>query len=81
MNCLDSISPDEITLIISILTIAISKGKTSDDLVIIGNIIVDLGTSILTLAAQQEYLNSKEEKKKQICDLQNQINNLKKQLE
>jgi hypothetical protein len=81
MNLFDSIAPDELTLISSILTIAISKGKSADDLNAIGNILANLGSSILLLAAQEQYLDSKEEKRKQIIQLQNQIDNLNKELE
>jgi hypothetical protein len=81
MNLFDSIAPDELTLISSIITIAISKGKSADDLNAIGNVLANLGSSILLLAAQEQYLDSKEEKRKQIIQLQNQIDNLKKELE
>ncbi|SMC21431.1 hypothetical protein SAMN02745134_01290 [Clostridium acidisoli DSM 12555] len=80
MNLFDSISPDELTLLSSIIAIAISKGKSPDDINVLGNFITNLGASLLTIAAQEQYLNSKEEKRKQIIDLENQIDNLKKEL-
>lgn len=80
MNLFDSISPDELTLLSSIIAIAIAKGKNPDDINVLGNFITNLGASLLTIAAQQQYLDSKEEKRKQIIDLENQIDNLKKEL-
>lgn len=80
MSLFDSISPDELTLLSSIIAIAIAKGKNPDDINVLGNFITNLGASLLTIAAQQQYLDSKEEKRKQIIDLENQIDNLKKEL-
>lgn len=80
MNLFDSISPDELTLLSSIIAIAIAKGKNPDDINVLGNFITNLGASLLTIAAQQQYVDSKEEKRKQIIDLENQIDNLKKEL-
>lgn len=80
MNLIDSLDPDELALISSILAVAITKGKSAEDINVLGNFIASLGASILTIAAQEQYLSAKEEKKNQIIDLENQINKLKKEL-
>ena len=81
MKLLDSMSPDELTLITTIIAISIAKGQTASDLNVLGNFLTSLAAQILAIASQEENLNTKEEKRKQIVDLQNQIDTLKKDLE
>lgn len=80
MTIIDSLDPDELAIISSIVAVAITKGKSAEDINVIGNFIASLGAAVLTIAAQEQYLNAKEEKRNQIMDLENQIDKLKKDL-
>lgn len=77
MSFFDSISPEELSILANFIAIAISKNKSATENNIIGNFITEIGATILTIAAQQENLNSIEEKQKQIQDLEAQIKQLK----
>lgn len=73
MNALDSLSPDELSLLASIIAISLSKGRTSDELNVLGNFVSALGSLISTIAAQKESIDSFNEKKQQIKDLKKEI--------
>lgn len=80
MSALDKFSPDDLTLLSAVIAIIISDGKSSDDLNVLGIIVSGIGTNISLIAAQKQFLQSKEDKIKQIQDLENQIKTLKKDL-
>ncbi|WP_333637801.1 hypothetical protein [Tissierella praeacuta] len=80
MSSSSNICPDTLVLISSLFSILISQDLTSDELNVLGNIFTQIGASLLTKAAQQQSLQSKEELKKQISDMEKQIENLKRQL-
>ncbi|MDD3224977.1 MAG: hypothetical protein PHX70_09825 [Clostridium sp.] len=80
MSTLDNFSPNELALIASVVAIIISDGKSADDLNVLGIIISSIGSNISLIAAQRQFIQSKEDKIKQIQDLQNQIKTLKKDL-
>lgn len=73
MNALDSLSPDDLSLLASVIAISLSKGRTSDELNVLGNFISALGSLISTIAAQKESIDSFNEKKQQIKDLKKEI--------
>ncbi|NLO99382.1 MAG: hypothetical protein GX386_03695 [Clostridiaceae bacterium] len=64
----------------SLLAIVISKGKNADQLNVIGNFIVGVGGLILTIAAQLEACEAKQDKIKQINDIKKQLKNLENSL-
>ena len=85
--CADSISSlscvqsaEQLSLFANLLAIAISKGKSTDQLNVIGNFIVGVGCLILTMAAQIQACESKQDKLKQIQDLKKQIKALEDSL-
>lgn len=80
MSTLDNFSPNELALIASVVAIIISDGKDADDLNVLGIIISNVGANISLIAAQKQFIQSKEDKIKQIQDLQDQIKTLKKDL-
>ncbi len=60
-NCMNdciNLTPQQISILASIIAIALSKDKTVLQLNILGNIIVAVGSLLLTIAAQQDCLES-----------------------
>jgi hypothetical protein len=75
---LNSINPTELSILANMVAIILSKDRTSDELNVLGNFIVALGGTLLLIAAQQQSIQSAEDKLKQIKDLKNQIKELEK---
>lgn len=81
-NCADFLesilckSPEQISVIANILTLIISKGRSAEELNVLGNFIVGVGSLLLTIAATMESCSSKEDKVKQINDLRRQVTDL-----
>lgn len=69
-------SAEQLSLFANLLAIAISKGKSADQLNVLGNFIVAVGGLLLTMAAQRVSCETKEDKIKQIRDLKKQIKDL-----
>lgn len=63
-----SMGPDELALLSSIIAIALAKGKTNDEVNILGNLISAIGSILSTIASQREAFdslkNSKQNSKK-----------------
>ncbi|WP_353097819.1 hypothetical protein [Tissierella praeacuta] len=78
-NC-SNICPDTLVLIASLLSILISQDLSTDELNVLGNVFTQIGASLLTKTAQEQSLQSKEELKKQITDMEQQLKDLKRQL-
>ncbi len=73
-------SAEQLAFWANLLAVAISRGKSADQLNVIGNFIVGVGGLILTIAAQLTVCESKEDKLKQIGDLKKQIKKLEDSL-
>lgn len=73
-------SAEQLSFLASLLAIVISKGKNADQLNVIGNFIVGVGGVILTIAAQLEACEAKQDKIKQINDIKKQLKNLENSL-
>lgn len=73
-------SAQQLSLFANLLAIAISKGKTADQLNVIGNFVVALGSLILTIAAQVQTCESKVDKMAQIRELKKQIQEIEDSL-
>ncbi|WP_242649569.1 hypothetical protein [Alkaliphilus oremlandii] len=58
----------------------ISQDLNNDQINVLGNVFAQIGASLLTKAAQQQSLQSKEDIKNQIEDMEKQLENLKRQL-
>ncbi|WMM23675.1 hypothetical protein RBU61_12150 [Tissierella sp. MB52-C2] len=80
MSRISNICPDTLVLVVSLISILISQDLDTDDINVLGNVFTQIGASLLTKAAQQQSLQSKEELKTQISDMEKQIANLKRQL-
>jgi len=63
-------SAEQLSFLANLLAVAISKGKNADQLNVLGNFIVGVGGLILTIAAQLEACETKQEKTMQINDKQ-----------
>lgn len=57
LNCL---SPDDFIILSAAISVELSKGKTADELNVLGNLIVAVGSLLLTSAAQKQNLDSKD---------------------
>ncbi|MBU3219022.1 MULTISPECIES: hypothetical protein [Clostridium] len=57
LNCL---SPDDLIILSAAISVELSKGKTADELNVLGNLIVAVGSLLLTSAAQKQNLDSKD---------------------
>lgn len=57
--CLEKISPNMLIIISVAITFLISDDKDAEELNVMGNLIVAVGSLLLTMAAQKEFLKSK----------------------
>ena len=74
------INPDILVLLGSLLSVIVSQNLSTDEINVLGNFLTQVGASLLTKAAQQQSLQSKEELKSQIVNMEKQLENLKRQL-
>lgn len=80
MSCSSNFNPDTLVLLGSLLSVLISQDLNNDEINLLGNFLTQIGASLLTKAAQQQSLQSKDELKKQIADMEQELKNLKRQL-
>lgn len=65
MICTDNLSPEELAVLGNAIAITIAQGKSADEINVLGNLIVDIGSILLTIAAQKQRLESLQQKKQQ----------------
>ena len=58
MKNLDCISPEELAILANLIALEISKGKSTNELNVLGNLISAIGTIISTIAAQKQNIES-----------------------
>lgn len=80
MSFLNSLSPKEFVILANIVAITLTEGKSAADNSTLGTFISTVSSIMLTIAAQQQNLQSLEDKKKQIKELEEQLNQLKNDL-
>ncbi|MGI5848653.1 MAG: hypothetical protein ACOX8Q_01060 [Christensenellales bacterium] len=73
-------SAEQLSIFANLLAISISKGKDADQLNVIGNFIVGIGGLILTIAAQKQSCETKQDKLKQIKNLKKKLQDLEDSL-
>lgn len=73
MSCLGSISPFQLVIIGTLLTFLISDNRDAGDLNVIGNLVVSIGSLVLTVAAQKELIKTQQETKDCKEDIKRQI--------
>ncbi len=61
---IDNLCPNDLMVLASALAISLSEGKSADELNVLGNLIVAVGSLMLTSAAQMQNIASKEEANK-----------------
>ncbi|EPY2274439.1 hypothetical protein ACXAUS_003336 [Clostridium sporogenes] len=59
MKDLNSISPEELALLANLIALELSKGKSVNELNVLGNLLAAVGTIISTIAAQKQNLQNK----------------------
>lgn len=64
LTFIDNLSPEDLLILTNAITVSLSKDKTPDELNVLGNFIVGIGCLMLTIAAQQQYLSSKDQNNK-----------------
>lgn len=77
MCYLDSLSPKDLAILATAISIVISEDMSTSENNVLGNFISAIGANISTIASQQELVESLEEKQKQIQDLEKQLRQLK----
>lgn len=77
MSGLNSLDPEQLSVLANIIAISLAKDRSSDEIDILGNLFSSVGDLLQLIAAQQENLESQKEKKEQIKDLKKQIKDLK----
>lgn len=78
------LSSDELTILASLVALGLSKGLNVEQINILGNFIVAVGSLMTTIAAQEEALIAQKEKKqnsKQENNVQQQIIDLQKKVQ
>lgn len=81
MDSLKSINPSELVIIGTLLTFLISDDNDAGDLNVLGNLIVSIGSLVLTWAAQKELQktsNTENTNSDSLQSVKDQINELKK---
>ena len=73
MNFINSITPNELSVLANAIALGLSDDKTADELNVLGNFIVAVGSLLLTIAAQQQSLQAIQDKQQQIQDSKKQI--------
>ena len=58
MICIDNLSPEDLLVLTNAIAITLTKDKNSDQINVLGNFIVGIGCLLLTVAAQQQLLES-----------------------
>lgn len=61
MICIDNLSPEDLLVLTNAIAITLIKDKNPDQINVLGNFIVGVGCLLLTVAAQQQLLDSIQE--------------------
>ena len=78
MFCLSAISPLSLVIIGGIFTFLISsEDRSAGELNVMGNLIVAVGSLILTVAAQEEFLKSEQNQRVEKEDIMKQVEKLR----
>lgn len=80
MSNLSNINPDILVILSTLVTVIATQNLSSNDLNVIGNTVAQIGATILAKAAQMQNIESNDQLKQQICDMEKQLASLKKQL-
>lgn len=81
MSCLISMNSFELIIITALIAIFLSDNQSSNELNVLGNLIVSIGSLMLTIAAQKQAKESKNNDDNLICDLEKKLEDLQKQIQ
>lgn len=73
MSFINSITPNELSVLANAIALGLADDKSADELNVLGNFIVAVGSLLLTIAAQQQSLQAIQDKQQQIQDSKKQI--------
>lgn len=73
MDFLNSVSPNELSILANVIAIGLAEGKTADEINVLGNFIVGVGGLLLTIAAQQQSLQAIQDKQQQMQNSKNKV--------
>lgn len=59
LTFLDDLSPEDLLILTNAITISLSKDKSVDEINVLGNFIVGIGCLMLTIASQQQFIETK----------------------
>jgi len=65
---IDNLCPKDLMVLANAFAISLSECKTADELNVLGNLIVAVGSLMLTGASQMQYIASKEEARRTTSD-------------
>lgn len=71
MICLDNLSSEDLIVLTNAFAITLVKDRSADEINVLGNFIVGIGCLMLTIAAQEQFLESLREKSQQNNQQQN----------
>ncbi|KEJ03442.1 hypothetical protein N494_02570 [Clostridium botulinum A2B7 92] len=57
LNCINS---EELTHLANLIALELSKGKSANEIIVLGNLLSAIGTILLTIVAQKQNLESKQ---------------------
>lgn len=63
MSSFYNLTPEELSILATTIALELSQQKSADDLNVLGNFIVALGSLILTMAAQQQNFQQQQDNK------------------
>lgn len=81
MFCINSLSSCQLVVIAAFISIILSEDQTPDELNVLGNFIVAIGSLMLTIAAQEQTQKSKKDNLDSIQNINQQIEHLQKELQ
>lgn len=81
MSCLISMSSFQLIIVAALISILLSDDQSSDELNVLGNLIVSIGSLVLTIAAQKQAKESKNSDDNTICDIEKKLEDLQQQIQ
>ncbi|MHB9094137.1 MAG: hypothetical protein ACYC21_05650 [Eubacteriales bacterium] len=78
---LTSINPDLLSILSALLAIIISQNRNTNQLNVIGNFLISVGSLVVTEVVQIQAQQAEQDNKEQIKNIRQQIEQLQNQLE
>lgn len=76
MDFINCLTPNELSVLASAIAIELAEGESADEINVLGNFIVAVGSLLLTIAAQEQNLQSIKDKQKEMQDLRKNKKNM-----